>query len=133
MSNVKKIMMVIASALIIALVGKSVLLQEGSTSYFIAFFFVGAGLAGLRLFINMMIGKMKGKPVVLKVGFFAALLSVGLPFQNWFRKEVILSMDSTVMLPSIAILVSSVVLMTIVYGQVPAFIVSLRNKKGNLI
>lgn len=82
------------------------------------FFFVGAGLALLRLFINAMIEKMKGKNIFVKIGFFAALLSVEIPFQNWFRTDVLFAMDSSFIAPSIAVLVSSLVLMTIVYGVI---------------
>ena len=110
--------MLIASALIIGLIGKAIILDEAVTSYLFTFFFVGAGLAGLRLFINAMIGKMKGKNIFVKIGFFAALLGVGIPFQSWFRTEVIFSMSKAFIVPSITVLVASVVLMTIVYGIV---------------
>ena len=65
---------------------------------------LGQGLAALRLFINGMIKKMKGKHIGIKIGFFAALLSVGLPFQNWFRTDVILSMSKTYIVPSVVVM-----------------------------
>ena len=118
MSKTKKLVMLIASAIIIGFIGKAFILGEAATSYLFTFFFVGAGLAYLRLFINAMIAKMKGKNIFVKVGFFATLLGVGIPFQSWFRTEVIFSMDKAFMVPSIAVMVASVVLMTIVYGIV---------------
>lgn len=129
MNKTKSILMSIAGAIIIGLIGKAIFLNEEVLSYLFTFFFVGAGLAGLRLFINAMIAKMKGKPVVMKIGFFAALLSVGLPFQNWFRTEVIFSMSKAFIVPSITVLVASVVLMTIVYGLAGNFITNAREEQ----
>ena len=116
MSKLSKMLMAIASVIIVGLVGKAFILDESVKSYLVTFFFVGAGLALLRLFINAMIRKMKGKHIVVKVGFFAALLGVGVPFQSWFRTEVIFSMSKSFIVPSISVMVASVVLMTIVYG-----------------
>ena len=116
MSKLSKMLMAIASVIIVGLVGKAFILDESVKSYLVTFFFVGAGLALLRLFINAMIRKMKGKHIVVKVGFFAALLGVGVPFQSWFRTEVIFSMSKAFIVPSISVMVASVVLMTIVYG-----------------
>ncbi|MER1985745.1 MAG: hypothetical protein ABS948_07615 [Solibacillus sp.] len=82
------------------------------------FFFVGAGLAMLRLFINGMIRKMKGKHIGVKVVFFAALLSVGVPFQSWFRTDILFAMSKTFIVPSVIVMVASVVLMTVVYGAI---------------
>ena len=118
MSKTKKLVMLITSAMIIGFIGKAVILDEAVTSYLFTFFFVGAGLAYLRLFINAIIAKMKGKNILVKIGFFAALLGVGIPFQSWFRTEVIFSMNKAFMVPSITVMVASVVLMTIVYGIV---------------
>lgn len=108
----------IASVIIIGLVGKAFVLDEEVKGYLVTFFFVGSGLALLRLFINAMIGKMKEKHIVVKIGFFAALLGVGIPFQSWFRTEVIFSMSKTFIVPSVSVMVASVVLMTIVYGLI---------------
>ena len=116
MSKLSKMLMAVASVIIVGLVGKAFILDESVKSYLVTFFFVGAGLALLRLFINTMIRKMKGKHIVVKVGFFAALLGVGVPFQSWFRTEVIFSMSKAFIVPSISVMVASVVLMTIVYG-----------------
>ena len=118
MSKKAKVMMSIAGAIIIAMISKAFLLDEAVKGYLVTFFFVGAGLAMLRLFINGMISKMKGKHIGVKIGFFAILLSVGVPFQSWFRTDVLFSMSKTYIVPSVIVMVSSVVLMTVVYGVV---------------
>ena len=118
MSKLSKMLIAIASVIIIGLVGKAFVLDEEVKGYLVTFFFVGSGLALLRLFINAMIGKMKGKHIVVRIGFFAALLGVGIPFQSWFRTEVIFSMSKTFIVPSVSVMVASVVLMTIVYGLI---------------
>ena len=110
--------MSIAGAIIIAMISKAFILDEAVKGYLVTFFFVGAGLAMLRLFINGMIGKMKGKHIGVKIGFFAALLSVGVPFQSWFRTDVLFAMSKTYIVPSVIVMVASVVLMTVVYGVV---------------
>ena len=132
MSNTKKLVMLIASAIIIGFIGKALILDEAVTSYLFTFFFVGAGLAYLRLFINAMIAKMKGKNSLVKIGFFAALLGVVMPFQSWFRTEVIFSMNKAFMVPSITVMVASVVLMTIVYGIVGKRIQTARMQEQEL-
>lgn len=118
MSKKAKVMMSIAGAIIIAMISKAFLLDEAVKGYLVTFFFVGAGLAMLRLFINGMIGKMKGKHIGVKIGFFAALLGVGVPFQSWFRTDVLFAMSKTFIVPSVIVMVASVVLMTVVYGVV---------------
>lgn len=118
MSKLSKMLIAIASVIIIGLVGKAFVLDEEVKGYLVTFFFVGSGLALLRLFINAMIGKMKGKHIVVKIGFFVALLGVGIPFQSWFRTEVIFSMSKTFIVPSVSVMVASVVFMTIVYGVI---------------
>ena len=118
MSKLSKMLIAIASVIIIGLVGKAFVLDEEVKGYLVTFFFVGSGLALLRLFINAMIGKMKGKHIVVKIGFFAALLGVGIPFQSWFRTEVIFSMSKTFIVPSVSVMVASVVFMTIIYGLI---------------
>lgn len=118
MQKKAKIMMMSSLAVIVAMMAKAFIVDEAVKGYLVVFFFVGAGLAALRLFINGMIRKMKGKHIGVKIGFFAALLSVGLPFQNWFRTDVLLAMSQSFIVPSIVVLVASVVLMTVVYGVV---------------
>ncbi|MBQ0140697.1 MAG: hypothetical protein KBT36_15590 [Kurthia sp.] len=61
---------------------------------------------------------MKGKPIFVKVAFFAVLLGLGLPFQNWFRTEVIFSMSKAFIIPSITIMVANVVCVTILYDVI---------------
>lgn len=122
----------IASVIIIGLVGKAFVLDEEVKGYLVTFFFVGSGLALLRLFINAMIGKMKGKHIVVKIGFFAALLGVGIPFQSWFRTEVIFSMSKTFIVPSVSVMVASVVLMTIVYGLIGKRVQAARTEEPQL-
>lgn len=116
MSKVSKWVLAIATAVIAVMIGKAFILDEGVKTYLVTFFFVGAGLALLRMVINAMIAKMKGKHIAVKIGFFAALLSVGLPFQNWFRTDVLFAMSKSFIVPSITVMIASVVMMTIVYG-----------------
>lgn len=118
MNKIAKIMMSIAAAVVFVMIGKAFILDEAVKGYLVTFFFVGAGLAMLRLFINGMISKMKGKHIGVKIIFFAGLLSVGLPFQNWFRTEVIFAMSKTFIIPSVIVMIASVVLMTVVYGVI---------------
>lgn len=116
MSKVSKWVLAIAAAIIAVMIGKAFMLDEGVKTYLVTFFFVGAGLALLRMVINAMIAKMKGKHIAVKIGFFASLLSVGLPFQNWFRTDVLFAMSKSFIVPSITVMIASVVMMTIVYG-----------------
>lgn len=116
MSKVSKWVLAIAAAVIAVMIGKAFILDEGVKTYLVTFFFVGAGLALLRMVINAMIAKMKGKHIAVKIGFFASLLSVGLPFQNWFRTDVLFAMSKSFIVPSITVMIASVVMMTIVYG-----------------
>ena len=132
MSKLSKLLMVIASIILIGFLGKALILDEAVKGYLVTFFFVGSGLALLRLFINAMIGKMKGKHIVVKIGFFAVLLGLGIPFQSWFRTEVIFSMSKAFIVPSISVMVASVVLMTIVYGIIGKRIQAARIEKMQL-
>lgn len=116
MKNMSKWLLVIAATVIAVMIGKAFALDEGVKTYLVTFFFVGAGLALVRLAINAMMAKMKGKLVIVKIGFFGALLSVGLPFQNWFRTDVLFAMNQSFIVPSVIVMVASVVMMTIVYG-----------------
>lgn len=107
-----------ALAIIIVMVGKAFILDEGVKFYLVIFFGVGLGLALLRLFVNGSIKKMKGKHIGVKILFFAVLLGFGLPFQNWFRKDVIFAMSSEYILPCIIVMVASVIFMTLLYGTI---------------
>lgn len=111
MNKKAKVMMYIAATIVLVMIAKAFIFDEAVKGYLITFFFVGAGLALLRLFINGMIRKMKGKNIGIKIVFFSGLLSIGLPFQNWFRTDVLLAMSKS-------FIVASVVLMTVVYGVI---------------
>lgn len=84
----------------------------------LTFWALGMGLAFVRLFVNFFIKSMKGKHWGIKVAFFAVLLGLGLPFQSWFRKEVLFSMPSEFMAGSVAMLVLGMIFMTLFYGIV---------------
>ena len=132
MSKLSKLLMAIASIILIGFLGKALILDEAVKGYLVTFFFVGSGLALLRLMINTMIGKMKGKHILVKIGFFAVLLGLGIPFQSWFRTEVIFSMSKAFIVPSISVMVASVVLMTIVYSIIGKRIQAARIEKMQL-
>ena len=118
MSKKAKIMMSVSAAIIIAMITKAFIFDEAVKGYLITFFFVGAGLAAVRLFVNGMISKMKGKHIGVKVVFFAALLSVGVPFQSWFRTDVLFAMSKSFIIPSVIVMAASLVFMTVVYGVI---------------
>lgn len=118
MSTKAKMTMSIAAAIVLVMIGKAFILDEAVKGYLVTFFFTGAGLAMLRLFINGMIRKMKGKHIGVKIVFFAGLLSVGVPFQSWFRTDVLFAMSKTFIVPSVIVMAASVVLMTVVYSVV---------------
>lgn len=114
----KKSYYVMIAALLLALVviGKGFVLNEDIKIYVLIFFVVGNGLGLLRIFVNNSIKKMKGKPLALKILFFAVLLGFGLPFQSWFRNKVMFSMDSSYLPYTITMMVSGVIFMTIFFG-----------------
>lgn len=118
MTKTAKIISSISLAIILFMVGKAFILDESVKPYLIIFFFVGAGLAMLRLFINGMMKKLKGKHIGVKLLFFAVLLGLGLPFQSWFRTDVLFAMSHTYLLPSIIVLVASIFFMTVIYGVI---------------
>lgn len=96
----------------LGMLAKAFLFNEDIKMYLLLFFTIGLGLGLLRLFVNNSIKKMKGKSWKVKVLFFSVLLGLGLPFQNWFRKDVIMSMDSTYLVGSIMMLVLGAVFLT---------------------
>lgn len=118
MSKKAKIMMAVMLAIVVFMIGKAFVLDEGVKAFLIIFFFVGLGLAMLRLFVNGMIKKMKGKHIGVKVLFFAVLLGFGIPFQNWFRKDVLLAMSRDYLIPCIIVTVASMIFMTVLYGVI---------------
>ena len=110
--------MAVMLAIVVFMIGKAFVLDEGVKAFLIIFFFVGLGLAMLRLFVNGMIKKMKGKHIGVKVLFFAVLLGFGIPFQNWFRKDVLLAMSRDYLIPCIIVTVASMIFMTVLYGVI---------------
>ena len=102
----------------IVMLSKSFILNEDIKMFLLIFFGIGSALALLRLFVNNSIKKMKGKDWKVKVLFFAVLLGFGLPFQSWFRNEVLFSMDSAYLAGSISMLVVGMVFMTLFVGDV---------------
>ena len=116
--EMKKANIIMWLTLLIAAVmlAKTFLLNEDIKLFLLIFIAIGLGLALLRLFVNSSIKKMKGKDWKVKVLFFAVLLGFGLPFQSWFRNEVLFSMDSAFLAESISMLVVGMVFMTTFFG-----------------
>ena len=56
------------------------------------------------------------KSLARKITFFAILLGIGLPFQNWFRVNVLFSMERSYLPWTISMMVCGAVFMTIFYG-----------------
>jgi hypothetical protein len=117
---VKKSHIVMISVFLFALgmICKAFILNEKIKLFLLIFFIVGFGLALLRLFVNNSIKKMKGKGWKSKVLFFGILLGLGLPFQSWFRNNVLLSMNRAYLPQSIIMLVSGIIFMTIFFGVI---------------
>ncbi|MER2009743.1 MAG: MFS transporter permease [Psychrobacillus sp.] len=105
--------LIIALGLVIA----ALVTGDDIVTYLMIFFCVGLGLALLRLVVNGAIKKMKGKSIWTKLLFFAVLLGFGLPFQNWFRKDVIFAMDSDYIVRCIIITVMGIIFMTFLFGM----------------
>ena len=102
----------------IVMLSKAFILNEDIKMFLLIFFGIGSALAFLRLFVNNSIKKMKGKDWKVKVLFFAVLLGFGLPFQSWFRNEVLFSMDTAYLAGSISMLVVGMVFMTLFVGYI---------------
>lgn len=118
MKSKTKVLLGISIAIIVFMIGMAFSFDEAVKWYLVIFFFVGLGLALLRLFVNSMIKNMKGKHIGIKVLFFAALLGVGIPFQNWFRTNILLAINRDFLAPCIVVAFSSVVFMTILFGAI---------------
>jgi hypothetical protein len=108
--------MIVTFLIAIGILTKAFILNEEIKMFLLIFFAIGIGLGLLRLFVNSSIKKMKGKDWKIKVLFFGVLLGFGLPFQAWFRKEVLFSMDLAYLIGSITILVLGVIFMTTFFG-----------------
>lgn len=112
------ILMIITFIIAIGMIVQAFMLNKDVKIYLVIFFMIGTGLGLLRLFINNSIKKMKGKNWKVKGLFFAVLLSLGLPFQSWFRNEVLLSMDSAYLMSSIIIMVLGVLFISTFFSYV---------------
>lgn len=114
----KKSYIVMGCAFLIALglISKAFLLNESIKLFLVMFFFVGCGVGSLRIFVNSQIKKMKGKSLIRKILFFAVLLSIGIPFQNWFRVNVIMTMNRAFMPWNISIMVTGAIFITTFWG-----------------
>ena len=112
------IVMICALFYAIGLISKAFILNESIKTFLVIFFFVGCGVGLLRLFVNSQIKKMKGKSLGRKILFFAILLGIGLPFQNWFRVNVLLTMDKSFLPWTISMIVTGAVFITIFFGFV---------------
>ena len=116
----KKTYMTMSGSFLIAvgMIAKAFILNEDAKVFLLIFFAVGTGLGLLRLFVNSSIKKMKGKGWKSKVLFFSVLLGLGLPFQSWFRNNVLLSIDSTYLMSSIIIMIVGLLFMTTCFGYI---------------
>ena len=114
----KKTYMIMGVSFLIAvgMISKAFILNEEAKIFLLIFFVVGLGLALLRMFVNSSIKKMKGKGWKSKVLFFTVLLGLGLPFQSWFRNNVLLSVDSAYLLSSIIMMIVGMLFMTTFFG-----------------
>ena len=100
----------------LVLISKAFILNESIKLFLVIFFFVGCAVGLLRLFVNSQIKKMKGKSLGRKILFFAILLGIGLPFQNWFRVNVLFSMEKSFLPWTISMMVSGAVFLTTFLG-----------------
>ena len=102
----------------VGMIAKAFILNEDVKGFLLIFFAVGIGLGLLRLFVNSSIKKMRGKGWKSKVLFFGVLLGLGLPFQSWFRNNVLLTIDSAYLMSSMIIMVVGVLFMTTCFGYI---------------
>ena len=102
----------------VGMIAKAFILNEDVKGFLLIFFAVGMGLGLLRLFVNSSIKKMRGKGWKSKVLFFGVLLGLGLPFQSWFRNNVLLTIDSAYLMSSMIIMVVGVLFMTTCFGYI---------------
>ena len=100
------------------MIAKAFILNEAVKGFLLIFFAVGMGLGLLRLFVNSSIKKMRGKGWKGKVLFFGVLLGLGLPFQSWFRNNVLLTIDSAYLMSSMIIMVVGVLFMTTCFDYI---------------
>lgn len=117
------IAMICTFLIALGLISKAFILNESIKSYLVIFFFVGCGLGLLRIFVNNQIKKMKGKSLSRKILFFAILLGIGLPFQTWFRVNIIMTMNKSFIPWTITMMVTGAVFIT-------TFLVFVKDKKA---
>ena len=110
------IVMICAFLYAIGLISKAFILNESIKTFLVIFFFVGCGVGLLRLFVNSQIKKMKGKSLGRKILFFAILLGIGLPFQTWFRVNIIMTMNKSFIPWTITMMVLGAVFITFFFG-----------------
>lgn len=110
-------LIILSAGFLIYILIKAFIYNEGAKFYLLSFAVAGIGLAFLRMLVNGAIKKMKGKHFGVKVVFFAVLLGLGIPFQNWFRKDVILSMDGNYVLPCVLSAIASMIITTTLYNR----------------
>ena len=108
--------MIFTFLIALVLISKAFILNESIKLFLVIFFFVGCGLGILRIFVNNQIKKMKGKKLSRKILFFAILLGIGLPFQSWFRVNVMFSMDKSFMPWTILMMVTGAIFITTFIG-----------------
>ncbi|WP_319467970.1 hypothetical protein [uncultured Trichococcus sp.] len=112
------IVMSVLSLLVVGIISRAFILNEGIKVFLLIFFLVGSGLGLLRIFVNNSIKKMKGKSLKTKILFFAVLLGIGLPIQSVFRTKVLYTMNPEYLKGNIFMLVSGMIIMTIFFGFV---------------
>lgn len=108
--------MIFTFLIALILISKALLLNESIKLFLVIFFFVGCGLGLLRMFVNSQIKKMKGKKLIRKILFFAVLLGIGLPFQTWFRINIIMTMNKSFMPWTIFMMVIGAIFITTFFG-----------------
>jgi len=110
--------MMVTFLIAVGMIVKAFVLNEDVKVFLLIFFAVGTGLGLLRLFVNNSIKKMKGKGWKTKVLFFSVLLGLGLPFQSWFRNDVLLSMNPSYLTSSLIIMVVGLLFMTTFFSYI---------------
>ena len=110
------IVMICTFLFALGLITKAFILNESIKVFLVIFFGVGCAVGLLRLFVNYNIKKMNGKSLARKITFFAILLGIGLPFQNWFRVNVLFSMEKSYLPWTISMMVCGAIFITIFYG-----------------
>lgn len=114
----KKYALILFSIIAISVLGYAFITKHPARSIMFTFLAIGFGLALLRIFVNNTINKMKGKPIGVKILFFAILLGIGLPFQNWFRINVLMTIKPDFIVYCVILLVCSMVVTTLTVQRI---------------